>query len=113
LERYLPADYVRDEQDRKNILFLGTFHNEEKDNSFLLASTLIFQYCIWDQRLKKKIISYNSIEAIFKETIYNMLRTSSAARKECSKTNFKMCRLLGHGGNNRDGQHVPDPPPLE
>jgi hypothetical protein len=112
-ERYLPENYIRDEQDRKNILFLGTFHNEEKDNSFLLVSVLIFQFCIWDQRLKKKIISYNSIEAIFKEIIYNMLRTSSFARKECSKTNFKLCRLLGHGGHDREGQHVPDPPPLE
>jgi hypothetical protein len=76
-ERYFPVNYVLDDQDRRNILFLGNVHEAEKDNFFIMASILIFQYCIWDLRLKKKILSFHSLDNIFKETISVFIRTNT------------------------------------
>jgi hypothetical protein len=110
--KYLPENYFRDDRERREFFFLGRVHDTDGDNFFIYASVLIFQYCIWESKLKKKIHSYNTLELLFREIIYNFLRTNSLARKSKAKSNFKLCRTLCNGEYERDGQPVPGPPPL-
>jgi hypothetical protein len=109
--KYLPENYFRNDQERRNFFFLGIVHGTDTDNYFIFAAVLLFQYCIWEARLKKKIHSYNTLELLFREIIYSFLRTNSLARKSKAKSNFKLCRTLCNGEYERDGQPVPGPPP--
>ncbi len=97
LADYLPIGYLRDEQDRKNLFFLGRVLESESDNYFIAMTVLIFQYVVWEQKLRKKIPSYQSINLEFREHIRNLLRGNARARRESTKTNFILCRILRHG----------------
>jgi hypothetical protein len=110
--KYLPNNYFRNDQERREFFFLGKVHGTDGDNFFIYAAVLIFQYCVWESKLKKKIHSYNTLELLFREIIYNFLRSNSLARKSKAKSNFKLCRTLCNGEYERDGQPVPGPPPL-
>jgi len=110
--KYLPENYFRDDRERREFFFLGKVHDTDGENFFIHAAVLIFQYCIWESKLKKKIHSYNTLELLFREIIYNFLRTNALARKSKAKSNFKLCRSLCNGEYVRDGQPVPGPPPL-
>ncbi len=110
--KYLPENYFRDDRERREFFFLGKVQDIDGDNFFIHASVLIFQYCIWESKLKKKIHSYHTLELLFREIIYNFLRTNALARKSKAKSNFKLCRTLCNGAYERDGQPVPGPPPL-
>jgi hypothetical protein len=109
--KYLPENYFRNDQERREFFFLGIVHGTDTDNFFIYAAVLIFQYCVWEAKLKKKIHSYNTLELLFREIIYNFLRINSLARKSKAKSNFKLCRTLCNGEYERDGQPVPGPPP--
>jgi hypothetical protein len=94
---------VRDELDRKTIFFLGRVHEPDNDNLFIGFTILLFQYHIWELRLKKRAPSYHSIKQDFEVTVRNLLRGNSLARKEILKTNFILCRKLRNGEEHRPG----------
>jgi hypothetical protein len=87
---YLPQNYFVNDQERREFFFLGKVRGTDGDNFFIYAAVLIFQYCVWESKLKKKIHSYNTLELLFKEIIYNFLRSNSLARKSEAKSNFKL-----------------------
>ncbi len=97
LADYFPNVYLRDELDRKTIFFLGRVHEPDSDNYFISFTIILFQYHVWELRLKKRTPSYHSIKKEFEETIRQLLRGNSHARKEVLKTNFILCRKLRHG----------------
>jgi hypothetical protein len=102
---YLPPNIIRGEQDRSDLFFLGRVHKPRTDNHFVTLCIFIFQYTIWDARLRKKIPSFNSLNLLFKEITRSLLRTNSLARKAKSKTNFIMFRNIDDG----DGAEEPAP----
>jgi hypothetical protein len=111
---YFPNDYLRDEQDRRNILFLGRVHEPDTDNYFIMITILLFQYVIWEQKLKKKAPSYQSINLEFREHVRQLLRCNARARKHNGKSNFCLCRKFGNGewrhlGHQQDGAARPLP----
>ncbi len=88
---------MRNEQDRRNIFFLGRVHEPDSDNYFIFFTILLFQFHIWEQKLRKKIPSFNTLNLSFRESVLQLLRGNSHARKEISKSNFILCRKLNHG----------------
>jgi hypothetical protein len=108
---YLPANYIRDERERTNFFFLGRVHEPNTDNYFIMICIFIFQYTIWEARLKKRIPSFNSLNLLFKELCHALLRTNSLARKSRAKINFMLFRnLLDDGGQDvgPDPGHGPE-----
>jgi hypothetical protein len=105
ISNYLPPDFVRNAQDRSDLFFLGRVHEPFSDDYFVTICIFIFQYTIWDARLRKKIPSFNSLNLLFKEIIRSLLRTNSLARKSKTKANFFMFRNLDDG----DGPEGPEP----
>jgi hypothetical protein len=101
----LPPNLIRDAQGRSDFFFLGRVHEPRNDNYFVTLCIFIFQYTIWDARLRKKIPSFNSLNLLFKEITRALLRTNSLARKSKTKTNFIMFRNLDDG----DGAEGPVP----
>ncbi len=101
LDYYFPVNYIRDEQDRTNLFFLGRVHEPYTDNHFIILCIFIFQYTIWEARLKKRTPSFNSLKLLFKELCHALLRTNSLARKTREKINFALFRnLLEDGGQD-------------
>jgi hypothetical protein len=98
LSFYIPANYIRDERERTNLFFLGRVHEPNIDNYFIMICVFILQCIIWDPRLKKRIPSFNSLNLLFKELCYALLRTNSLARKSRAKTNFTLFRNLHEDG---------------
>jgi hypothetical protein len=105
ISTYLPPNYIRGKQDRIDLFFLGRVHEPLSDNFFVTICCFIFQYTIWDARLRKKIPSFTSLNLLFKEIISSLLRTNSLARKSKTKANYFMFRNLGDG----DGPEGPEP----
>jgi hypothetical protein len=106
LADYFPNGYLSDELDRKNFFFLGRVHEPDSDNYFISFMILLFQYLIWEQKLKKRTPSYHSIRLEFEETVRQLLRGNSRARKEALKTNFILCRKLRHGAEQGVGDQT-------
>jgi hypothetical protein len=48
----LPTDLTREQ--RLQQFFFGTLPNASEDNSFLTFSIMLFQFCIWEEKLRKK-----------------------------------------------------------
>ncbi len=51
---YLPHNYFMNDQERREFFFLGKVHGTDGDSFFIYAAVLIFQYCVWESKLKKK-----------------------------------------------------------
>jgi hypothetical protein len=114
IEDYLPAGYLRDEQERKNFFFLGKVHEPDNDSYFIIMTVLILQFVVWEQKLRKKIPNYHAIKTDFLEHMRRLLIGSSRARKEVVKSNFILCRKFGNGavrgqGHQQDGAAPPLP----
>jgi hypothetical protein len=105
ITNYLPPGFLRNIQDRNDLFFLGRVHEPNVDNFFVSMSVFIFQYTIWDARLRKKIPSFNTLNILFKETVRSLLRSNSLAKKSKQKINFLMFRNLDDG----DGPEGPVP----
>jgi len=103
LDYYFPANYLRDDQDRTEFFFLGRVHEPYQDNHFIILCIFIFQYTIWEARIKKRIPSFNSLRFSFKELCYLLLRSNSLARKSKTKINYAMFRNLLDDGGQADG----------
>jgi hypothetical protein len=106
LSLYLPVNYLRNDGERVNLFFIGRVHEPNIDNYFVMLCIFIFQYVIWDARLKKKTPSFYSLNLNFKELALALLRTNSLVRKARAKTNFTLFRNLIEDGRE-DEERVP------
>jgi hypothetical protein len=113
LAEYFPVNYVGNEQERKNIFFLGRVHEPDSDNYFISFTILLFQFHIWEQKLRKKLPSFHTLNMNLRESVNQLLRGNSLARREISKSNFILCRKLNYGavdGNQPDRNAAALPP---
>jgi hypothetical protein len=98
------------ETDRLNFFFQGRINDGNKYNLFIHAAISIFQYCIWEMKLKKRILSFESVKIDFMETINVFFYSNKDARTSSQKYNFPLCRIV-----NRLPALAPrnprDPPP--
>jgi hypothetical protein len=96
LESHFPPDFIPSEEIRKKFLVLG-FHSDHKKNILLTMVPLLFQYCIWEARLKKKTPSFYTLNQEFLEIAKKFIWTNNVAHNCCTFLNFPLRRNLGHG----------------
>jgi len=62
-----------------------------------MYAVLLFQFCIWELKLKKKVYSFNTVEISFLDILQKALNFSKAMRVDAEKLNFPLCRHFGYG----------------
>ncbi len=88
-------------------------HGTDVDNFVIYAAVLIFQYCVWEAKLKKKIHSYTTLELLFRKIIYNFLRTNSLARNQKQNLILNCAGLCAMESTSETGNQCQAPLPFE
>lgn len=83
--------------EKKHLFFLGELPGEATDNYFLIASILLFQSLIWENKLRRKTPSFNTLQISFFELTGRLLANSKLARECAEKLNLPLCRHFGYG----------------
>jgi hypothetical protein len=80
------------ETESKKLWFLGTVPGSQEPNLALLSTVLIFQYCCWEEKLKKRLPSFTTIFNLFADHFNTCLKISSELREIGSKLPFLLFR---------------------
>ncbi len=98
LSKYFPNLVNMNAVQRAGFFFLGQIPAMVKDNLFIICAVLLFQYCIWEEKLRKKNPSFRTIENIYLERLTSLVVQSRAVR-DCAETiNLPICRAVGVRG---------------
>jgi hypothetical protein len=95
LGKYFPHLIYMDAQQRRSFFFWGRLPGEGTVNKFLVISVLIFQWCVWEEKLRKKIPSFHTIDNIFAEHIFTLTSMNRKIYSSAEKLNLPLCRLAG------------------
>jgi hypothetical protein len=101
----LPAEINRIQ--RLQLFFLGILPNSTKDNLFLAFSIILFQFCIWEEKLRKKKPSFNTIENIYLDYLHSLLECNKKILLSSELINIPLCRIVG--ANNAPRLRIPAP----
>jgi hypothetical protein len=82
------------ESDRLNFFFQGRLKDGQKYNLFIQTAVLAFQYCIWEMKLKKRLLSFQSLKIEYMEIILGFFHMNKEARSSSQKYNFPLCRIV-------------------
>jgi hypothetical protein len=85
------------EEDSKKMWFLGTVPGTQEPNLALLTAVLIFQYCCWEEKLRKRLPSFRTICNLFEDLFNTCLGLSPELREIGSKLPFLLFRRPAHG----------------
>jgi hypothetical protein len=58
-------------------------------------AVLVFQYCVWEEKLKKKKPSFTTIDNNYCEIIFSLAKTNGKIFKSAEKLNLPLCRIAG------------------
>jgi hypothetical protein len=119
LAKYFPELYFPTDRDKKIFLFLGRVPEPFGANIFIAMTILIFKFCVWEAKLKKKLHSFPTLDNLFQDKIFSLIGMNKKIRKIAAKTNLSLCRhFLQHprvegairlpAGNNRVFPDVQD-----
>jgi hypothetical protein len=78
LREHTPENFFNNVEEKRLYLITG-FCNRYPKNLFLTMSALLFHYCIWEARLKKKIPSFQMLNEDFLEMMINFIWSNSVA----------------------------------
>jgi hypothetical protein len=84
-----------DLQQRASFFFWGKIPGEGTANKFLVLSVLIFQFCVWEEKLRKKKPSFNTIDNLFAENVFSLTTMNRKIFASAEKLNLPICRLAG------------------
>jgi hypothetical protein len=98
LSKYFPHLVTMNRVQRAGFFFLGKIPAMDKDNLFIICAVLLFQFCIWEEKLRKKEPSFRTIENIYLELLSSLVEQSNAVRECAEKINFPICRAVGVRG---------------
>jgi hypothetical protein len=84
-----------DLQQRTNFFFWGIMPGEGNLNKFFILAVLIFQFCIWEEKLRKKKPSFNTIDNLFGEHVCSLTTMNNKIYNSAVKLNLPLCRLAG------------------
>jgi hypothetical protein len=112
LAKYFPEIQFPTDREKKTFLFLGRVPVPFGANTFIALTILIFQFCVWEAKLKKKLHSFTTLDNLFRDKIFSLIGMNKKIRKIASKTNLSLRRhFLQHprvegairvpAGNNR------------
>jgi hypothetical protein len=99
------GDLTREE--KIGFFFFGTLPGLNKDNTFVGMAALIFQYCVWEQKLTKKIPSFNSLDAKFNDIAISLLKCNRKVRNMAESINLPLCRNFGATNNHPEWRPAP------
>ncbi len=72
LRKYLPHLVHMDLQQRTSLFFWGILPGEGTLNKFLILAIMILQFCVWEEKLRKKKPSFNTIDNLFGEHLCSL-----------------------------------------
>jgi hypothetical protein len=76
--------------EEKKLWLLGVYNESITD--FIVAAFMSFQYCIWEQKLRKNVPSFNTIYTEFLELFRSTCSHSQQIRLSGSELNYALCR---------------------
>jgi hypothetical protein len=76
---------ILNDTDIRKLWFLGILPNIAGINDAILTAILLFQYCCWEEKLRKQRPSYHTLITIFKENLANII-LSNPSLQELSAT---------------------------
>jgi hypothetical protein len=94
LREHTPENFFNNGEEKKLYLITG-FCNRYPKNLFLTMSALLFQYCIWEAKLKKKIPSFHTLNEDFLDMMRNFIWTNSVAHNCCTFRIFSIAQEPG------------------
>jgi hypothetical protein len=94
LSKYFPDINFNNDDEKKILLFLGKLPDPHRHNFFIALCVLIYQFCLWEAKLKKKIHSFHTIDVLFREKVEKLLFINGKIRKIASKTNLFLRRTF-------------------
>jgi len=86
---------------KKKLFFLGIFNGEY--NAFLACSILHFQFSIWEEKLSKRLPSFNTLKTRFLERFRESVRNTKKLQKAGTKLNIPLCRYILRVGPPPEG----------
>jgi hypothetical protein len=84
-----------DVRERAELFFFGKLPNMIHSNAFLIMAVLVFQYCVWEEKLRKKKPSFMTIDNNYCEIIFSLAKTNGKIFKAAEKLNLPLCRITG------------------
>jgi hypothetical protein len=91
LTRYF-NDLQLTENDSKKFWFLGLLPRDANPNLAILTSIILFQYCCWEEKLRKRRPSVTTIFYLFDDTHNNIFDNSSLLRDLAAGLAFSIYR---------------------
>jgi hypothetical protein len=95
MNKYFTATENLDRDQKKTFFFWGLLPRLEKDNLFVCMAILLFQYCIWEEKLGKKKSSFSTVDLKFKELLTSLIQCNKKVRLDAEKINVPLCRIFG------------------
>jgi len=95
LLKYLPNIRLAGVRERAELFFFGKLPNQTHTNLFLVMAVLVLQYCVWEEKLKKKKPSFTTIDNNYCEIIFSLAKTNGKIFKSAEKLNLPLCRIAG------------------
>jgi len=80
--------------DKVKFFMLGAIPGEPNISVLIHAIILTFQHSIWEQKLKKKLPSFNTLTHIFLEQLKVTIGSSRKLKLLCEKFDFEICRIF-------------------
>jgi hypothetical protein len=94
LNKYFTGLTFESEIARACFFFYGTVPGHSNYNIFVHATVLTFQYQIWQIKLKKRLLSFESVAILFMENLLGFFCNNKEARKKSLEFNFPLCRSI-------------------
>jgi len=97
ISKFLGIEQALTISEQKQLFFLGEIPGGRTDNYFFISLVVLFQALIWENKLKKKIPSFNTMQLSYLELVNTLLLASKISRESAEKLNFPICRHFGYG----------------
>jgi hypothetical protein len=94
IDEYFTGLRLENVNDRANFFFQGRLNNAQNYNLFIHIAILAFQFCIWEMKLKKRSLSFQSLNIWYMEIILCFFKLNKEARTSSQKYNFPLCRIV-------------------
>ncbi len=69
IDEYFTGLRLENVNDRANFFFQGRLDDAQNYNLFIHIAILAFQFCIWEMKLKKRLLSFQSLKIWHMEII--------------------------------------------
>jgi hypothetical protein len=88
-----------DGQDRIKFWFLGILPLHEKPSFAVLSAILVFQFCIWEEKLRKRTPAFRTLNLLFEENFTSGFKSNGDFLKSAALLPHAIFRpLRGHAG---------------